>query len=433
MQKNSSFAEYFIRRPPGVYNYARKLFIRSDEISLVKRKAETEHKLKKIYSAAQKTSYYRPSKYGLDKMDWPYLEKNDVRDAAQALMAMSVLPTSAAQTSGTTGTPLKLHRSWMSIIAEQAAIDLLAAKAGVNLRRARVAILRGDTIKAPDDMAPPFWKYHTGGKRLAISSNHLNSETLPSYIQELEKFQPQLLWVYPTSLEALCGLSEGHVFQLPALKLILSSSEVLKTDLRKKANMTFRVPVYDYYGQAERVSLATSTKPNEYYFSAGYGKTELLFSHGDERQDYYHIIGTSLWNTAQPLIRYKTGDQAILPKNSSAKNVEEICYGIRPFIGISGRESDYLISPDGVHLMGIDHIPRGVDNIVQMQCIQHNLEKIILNIVKKPGYSEETRDQILRQARTKIPQSLAIELRLVDRLERTKNGKAPFVIRKFNQ
>lgn len=189
------------------------------------------------------------------------------------------------------------------------------------------------------------------------------------------------------------------------------------------------VPVIDYYGQAERVCASYSMRVGEHYFLPAYGRVELVFSHDDPEFDFYEIVGTPYWNEAQPLVRYRTGDYARLAKGMTENDIAEICLGIRPFFGVSGRQSDYLISPERGHLMGIDHIPRGIPDVVQMQFHQTALDAVQIHVVPMPGYSRATEALILKQARQKIPESMKVEVVCVDRLYRTERGKAPLVVR----
>ena len=159
---------------------------------------------------------------------------------------------------------------------------------------------------------------------------------------------------------------------------------------------------------------------------------ELVWSHADSDFDYYAIAGTSLWNTAQVLIRYQTGDLAMAPKGTPPAEIEQICYGLKPFFGIAGRSSEYLETPDGRRLIGINQIPRGLDDVVQMQIVQRDLKGIDIYVVVKADFPGSLQDKVMERARTKIPDSLDIRLHQVDRIERTALGKAPLVVRELN-
>lgn len=145
----------------------------------------------------------------------------------------------------------------------------------------------------------------------------------------------------------------------------------------------------------------------------------------------YEIVGTNLWNWRMPLVRYRSGDLVRLPKGVSEQQLEAICYGVEPFGGVLGRQGDYLVSPDGAHLMGIDHIPRDVEHVVRMQVIQESLHRVRILVVPTDGFNEQDRRQILHNASLKLPAEMQVSIEIVQELERTAQNKTPFVIRKF--
>jgi phenylacetate-CoA ligase len=66
-----------------------------------------------------------------------------------------------------------------------------------------------------------------------------------------------------------------------------------------------------------------------------------------------------------------------------------------------GRTGDYLVSPDGARLMGIDHIPGSIHNIVRMQVFQERADAVRL-IVRRNG---SDRSAILANAAKKVPRA----------------------------
>lgn len=425
--KRNRIVNDIVRRPPFVYKSLVNDFTRVERFALDERRVFHDGRLRNILALARRLPAYS-SVEGEAYGDFPILEKSRIRDCPEDFLR-TVPIRSFGQTGGTSGTPLEVWRSPASVVAEQVCIDRLVARSGLSLARARIAVLRGDNVKSLEDRAPPFWIADQGGKRLVMSSNHLVSETASHYLNALKEFQPDILYVYPTTLSALLAqMKEGA--RLPStLRLVLSSSEVLSDELRNELRTRFGIDSYDYYGQAERINFAYSTNSGTYFFEPAYGSTELRFSRHEEDADIYEIIGTSFWNRAQVLVRYRTGDLARLPKGIVAKQIERITLGLDPFLGIVGRDKDYLISPDGARLVGLDHIPRGVGGILQMQIVQQGPAQVYINVLPGSSYTQATEDLIIANARAKILLSMSVELRVVRELQHTAQGKTPFVLR----
>ncbi len=430
--KGQILGDLLLRRNPLFYPAALRLFDRLESASLEERKRFTTERLHLILQAASRTRYGRKAGAGHNLSDWPLLEKSSVRDDPLAFVLPPAWLSSPASTSGTTGLPLKLYRSFSSVAMEQASIDRLILAKGINPRTARTAVLRGDNIKDPADRQPPFWKFVAGGRRMVMSSNHLSPRTIDAYHAALQAFAPDCLMAYPTSLESLCRLLQdaGMCLQIP---LVVTSSETLTPHTRRLAQQVLGAELVDYYGQAERVAFAYSFREGEYRFLPGYALVELLPVGEEDGMVLYEIVGTNLWNLRMPLVRYRTGDLIRLPAGLSEAHRESICYGVEPFGGLLGRNGDYLVAPDGAHLMGIDHIPRDVEHVVRMQVIQDSLHRVRILVVASAGFGERDRQQILHNAALKLPAEMQVEVEVVEELVRTAQNKIPFVIRQFER
>ena len=428
--KRSRAGEALVRRNPLYYPRARRLFARLGHAPLEVRRAWTERRLTRALAVAARTPYGRRVGGGSTLETWPLLDPATVRDAPSDFIRIRGWAIRSS-TGGTTGIPLPLARSPRSVAVEQAALDHLLKRRGVDAASARVAVLRGDDVKAIDDREPPFWVPALSGKRRIFSSNHLSRETVGDFAAALREYRADYWWVYPTTLESLIRLTRDAGLAL-TVPLIFSSSEVLSPWCRDAARATFQAEVLDYYGQAERVALAAAGNDGHAFFTPGYAHVELIPVR-DPDGPLYEIVGTSLWNDAMPLVRYRTGDLIRTPAVLEPRETEEITLGLRPFGGVIGRDGDILIAPDGTRLTGIDHFHRGVDHVVRIQVAQLGPDRVEIRVIPAPPYGERERAALISNARRKLPATMSVEVRAVDQLERTALGKTPFVIRAAHQ
>jgi len=421
--------DVLVRRNLVWYGHARRSFDRLERAALGERQAWTERRLASVLSAAGRTAYGRDVGAPASIADWPVLEKEQVRDAPSAFVRGSQRLASTAATSGTTGVPLSVWRSLSSVIFEQAAIDRLLARKAVDPGDFRAAVLRGDDIKDPADRDPPYWIIAGGERRLVFSSNHLNADTVTAFADALERFQPSVLQAYPTILESFCLLlrQSGRKLRVP---VTICSSETLPESTWMLARKVLATELIDYYGLAERVAFAYAFEPSAYRFLPGYSYNELLPYAEDGDAHLYELVATGLLNLKMPLIRFRTGDLIRIDADADPLAVG---YGVVPFPEVVGRTGDYLVAPDGARLMGIDHIPRGVRNIVRMQVVQERPELVRLLVVPGPGFTENDRATILANAAKKLPPDMKVSLETVSELERTTSGKAPFVIKRTQE
>lgn len=425
--KTLRLGDVAIRRNPVFYASVSDELRALERADLDARREWTRSRTRVALKFAARSAYGRRVGGPADVARWPLLEKSSVRADPDAFLSGPAIFAARAATGGTTGVALQLTRSLRSIVVEQACIDRMLQRLRVDARDARMAVLRGDNVKDPSDLKPPFWIVVAGGRRQLCSSNHLNAATIEAYACALEEFRPDVLWAYPTSLESLCLLllRTGRKLSIPR---VLTSSEMLAPHIWQLARAALGSELLDYYGQAERVAFAYAQRPEEYRFLPGYAYVELHPTATEGDHVHYEIVGTNLWNFAMPLPRYRTGDLVKLPAAWGARELEEVALGTRTFAGVLGRDSDILISPDGVRLTGIDHFQRDVANVVRIQVIQEAADDVRVLVLPDDGYSERDAAQLLHNIRTKLPASMRVDIRRVEALERTALGKTPFVI-----
>ena len=427
--KRFDLSDRLLRRHPLHYPRARRELEAFDRLDGEARRQWLHRKMRCLLEAAGRSEYGRKLGSPLYLGDWPILEKDAVREDPESFLTRVGWITAPASTSGTTGTPLSMRRSLSSVAFEQAMLDRLVSRAGLEPAACRGAVLRGDDVKSPADRTPPFWRLANGGRRLIFSSNHLDAETLDAFVAALRDYAPQVLFAYPTVLESLCTLMLDRGLSLP-IPLTVCGSEVLTRETCDLARRALATRVVSYYGQAERVAWADGDPESGYRFLPSYGVVELRFVETDTAGDIYDVIGTGLWNRAMPLVRYLTGDRIRLDPGGSAAAVEE---GRESFPEILGRSGDYILAPSGARLLGIDHIPRDVPHVVRAQFVQESADMVTLLILPAQGFDDECRRLLLEHARLKLPPSMTLRIQTTDRLMRNRAGKAPLVIRQLKR
>jgi phenylacetate-CoA ligase len=426
--KSLNVGERFVRRNPIYYGSTYRVIESLQTSTLLERKAWTDARLSKILAIARSTRYGKRIGAPLHLLDWPLLQKDSVRDDPHGFRASNGWFVARASTGGTSGTPVQLFRSPGAVVMEQICRDRMLRALGVDPIQVRIAVLRADSIKDPSSWDPPYWKYILGGKRLVLSSNHLAQRTLPSYLETLRQFRPDVLWVHPSMLEVLCRLL-ARAGETLSIKGVLASSEVLRPEIWSLAKSLLHCRIIDCYGQAERVAFAYASSPQSHHFLPGYARVELLPHSQDEEGSLFEVVGTSLWNFAMPLVRYRTGDLIRIKGQPNTRDLEEIIYGLGSFDGVLGRSRDVLLTPDGRGIIpGLSHIPRGIAHLLRLQIMQQRPDHIILRALTTPEFSAADVEQLVRNARQKIPSGARIEVEVTDTLHRTAGGKTPFVI-----
>ncbi len=420
--KSISPIDNALRYHPLYRAEARRAIARFAVADLDGRRGLAQRWVQRTLKVAAETAHGRS--LGRNLADWPIVDKTTLRDQSKGF-SRSGLVRVPAESSATTGLPVRVERDLRGVAAEQAFLDTLLVPHGLDFRKARIAVLRSDNVKPAERRDPPFGFTDHGGKRLVLSSPHLGPKTIDWYVTALTDFAPDLIWVKPTPLANLLRLLDGRRLDLP---LVLSSSEMLPAGSFAAAQHALSAQVIDYYGQTERVVFAAATAPGAYRFEPAYGFVELIRD-PELEPDQARIIATGYWNDAMPLVRYDTGDLALVPEDADEAMLERIALGLEPFAGIAGRSGEYLIAPDGMQVSGVNQVTRYVPHVLQAQIYQPARDRAIIRVLAAPGFGEPERARILANARAKIPPEITVSLETVANLDTAANGKTPFIIR----
>lgn len=163
---------------------------------------------------------------------------------------------------------------------------------------------------------------------------HLDIKTpLNEWCRQLRDFQPDIIIGYPSAIKILAELVEERKVALKVSRVI-TCGEPLGASLRNYLEKMFHAPVINFYGAGESLALGVETDTKE---------GMLLF-------DDMNIIEvengsmylTSLYNFAQPLIRYRLTDRLSLQEAA-----ENAAYPFTRAVGLLGRNEDILWFEDG--------------------------------------------------------------------------------------
>lgn len=329
-------------------------------------------------------------------------------------------------TSGTTGKPLDLLQSPELFQKEYATWWFHRSWAGVRLGD-RTATLAGHPVAPVDQKRPPFWIRNYRENQLLFSSYHMSWENLPHYAGALERFRPEFVHGYPSSvyLVALHLNDVGMTSVRP--KAVFTSSETIFEYQRTEIERAFGCRVFCYYGNVERAGYIGECEEGRLHVLPEHSIIEFL---GDDGEPVAagapgRVVSTNIDNLSMPLLRYVTGDVAVpLPE-------DERCPCGRPgrlVESVTGRVEDYVVTPDGTLVGRLDHILKGVSHVKEAQIYQPSRDRIVVRIVKDDGYLSEDERALLANSRERLGATIGITFEYVDHIERTSTGKFRFIV-----
>ncbi len=370
-----------------------------------------------------------PGLSGLQQL--PILEKESLRADPISLVdeRLDVRRLLVIHTSGTTGTPLDLYRDPWANSAEYAYWEGRCRRpAGVRRFQDAEVAAGVQMVAAPTRTRPPFWVHNTRWHQLYMSIYHMSRATLPEYVRELRRFHGDYLEGYPSGVYAIARHILDNGLDPVAFKACFTTAETLLDYQREAIQAAFNCRIYDQYGCCEMAVFAAECELGSLHISPDYCIVEVL---DDEDRPVEpgrvgHLICTGLLNKAQPVIRYRVGDMGAISAQPCSCG-----RGLPVLASIEGRTDDVVITSDGRRVGRLDHVFKGMTNVIEAQIVQEDYGQFRIRIVPAEGYSDADAQTAAANLNRRVgPAEVRVEL--VDRIERTRSGKFIAVVSKVD-
>jgi phenylacetate-CoA ligase len=209
----------------------------------------------------------------------------------------------------------------------------------------------------------------------------------------------------------------------PTLKACMVTSEMLFENDKKLMETQFGVPIINEYGASELDLIAFENPDGEWQVNSETLFVEILddknnvLPYGKEGR----IAITSLYNKAQPIIRYEIGDLGTLSKKSTIK---------KPILEkLIGRTDDIVILPSGKKAAGLTfyYITKSIieddGHIKEFVIEQLELDSFRIIYVSTKELSTEKIKKISIEIEKYLEKGLTIVFERQDNLIRSKSGK----------
>ncbi|MBV1922836.1 MAG: phenylacetate--CoA ligase family protein [Flavobacteriaceae bacterium] len=219
----------------------------------------------------------------------------------------------------------------------------------------------------------------------------------------------------------------------PSLKYCVVTSEMLYDSDKKLLQEVLNVPIINEYGASEIDLIAFTNHKDEFIVNSETLFVEILDDNNNSVQhgEVGKIVITSLFNKAQPLIRYEVGDLGILSNKSTLKT---------PILQqLIGRSNDIAYLPSGKTVPGhtLYYVTKSVieydGNVKEFVVEQLTLDTFKIIYVSDIALNQENIDAIHTAMDQYLEGGLKIELERVEILDRSNRGKLKQFISNINQ
>ena len=358
--------------------------------------------------------------------NWPVLEKDVVREDPRRFVAddCDVRRMFHEQTSGTTGKALEIWRSRRTVIELQALADARTELWHGVPKGARWARLGGQLVTPIQQRQPPFWVWNAAMRQLYMSSFHLAPDLIPHYLDALARHRIVYLAAYPSSLTVLAhGVLESGRRDL-RMHAVFTNAEPLSAEQRAIIGEAFQCPVRETYGMCEAVAAASECTDGGLHLWPEVGIVEVFDGEVPARPGSSgDFVCTGLLNPDMPLVRYRVGDRGRLAPGDAK------CPCGRPLpliAAVEGRTNDLLLTRDGRQVFWLNPVFYGLP-VRQSQIEQTSLDQLVVRLAPAPGWDEAATRTVLERLHARMG-DVAVDLRLVDHVPRTSNGKIQAIV-----
>lgn len=239
--------------------------------------------------------------------------------------------------------------------------------------------------------------------------------------------------IFASTLAALYRYMISHNIKTTAkVKVFITMSEALAKDVRKEIETLFQTSVVSRYSNCECGIMAQQCKnSDEYHINTSSFYIEILNMENDEpvkEGERGRIVVTDLYNYAMPLIRYDTGDIAIL------KSKSECGIGAIVFKQVDGRRIDCIYSTQGEVLSPytINNTMWRFDEVKQYQFIQNGKNDYLLKINKQN--EKFTQEKVISEAlKAYIGTDANLQIVYVNEIPLLSSGKRKQVINNYKK
>jgi phenylacetate-CoA ligase len=233
---------------------------------------------------------------------------------------------------------------------------------------------------------------------------------------------------YASSLYLIARTEEEYSTGVE-FRSVISWGDKMFPHFREKIESVFNTKVFDTYACNEGIMIAAQYDLPYYYIMSPHVYVEIVDAEGNEVPDgeLGYVVVTQLDNFSMPLIRYYNGDLAIkLPRH---KYPQKRKLNFPLLERIIGRDTDIVKTRSGKNM--IVHFFTGIfefyPTIKQFRVLQDNLDSIVIEYIKEPGFDASILDEITSNIHQHLEEPFKIEYRCVSFIPSTASGKPQII------
>ncbi len=350
----------------------------------------------------------------------PILEKETVRANVNRIYTISPTNGIESNTSGTTGTSLKILATKEDHQKRMAYLDAFKIRLGYVPFKMKRASLNSAKVVTPGQKEKVFWRDNLAIRQRIYSGYFCQGENVRYYVENLNQYKPDSIDGYPSAMYELAKYILQNDIELTFTpKAIFPTAETLLPHYREAIEKAFKCHVYDQYASSEGAPFITECKNGKLHYCMDTGIIEF--------NEDGHMLVTCFETHGTPLIRYNIGDNAFL---SAEQNCS--CGCACPVISrIEGRTLDYIQTPTHGRFPAIymSLVSGEFNNCMKgMQFVQNDLYSLDVYLAVDKNYKPEMNAILEYKLKYDFGDEMEIRFHIVDEIRKEPSGKVRLII-----
>lgn len=390
---------------------------------------ERRQNLKAFLVYAASATHFYSDVWPVTNLDaFPVIDKTTVKTRGDEMLCADYSEDELykAETSGSTGVPLAVFHSKDKRKQMNAESIYFGQLAGYPFGQKLFMLLNWSTRKQRSRLSRFLVNFEF------VDVMQLEESGALELVQQIgSSRQSCSLLAFPSGLHTVVKAAEKSGIETvdSPLTSVITQSEVSYPDLRDRVQRLFGVKPMDRYGLEEFGVVAQQTleSPDDYIVNRASKHVEILAIDSDESVEVGElgrVVITDVYSLAQPLIRYDTGDLAVLAERDSAGCARKIRE-------IQGRRLDQIYDAEDKPISPwvFNHTYWKYPEIQQYQLVQTGRGEYILKISAPDSF--EGAEVFRSEFEEHLGLNAQVRLERVNDLPVLSSGKRKVVVNEF--
>lgn len=363
--------------------------------------------------------YYKNHEKYNSLRDFPIVNKVLLREFVDDFISEEFKDKKSYQvsTSGSTGTPFVVYQGKNKKLRNTADTIYFSEKAGYRIGHKLFYIRAWNKLIKKNKLATFLQNIRM------INVKNLNPVSISKFIKEIEKSTSNNAFIgYPSAFKEICKYLEDVKSKPLNLKVssMIANAEPLGEPTKKAVKKYFGFDILSRYSNMENgiLSQQITNGGNCFHINWASYYIEILDIKENKPAGYGtmgRVVVTDLFNYHMPLIRYDTGDLAIMDvaKDSNTKAPS--------FTKVEGRQMDAIYTTDGRIMTTVVYELEYFPEFKQFQLIQENKNTYLVKINLEGVFKQE--EKMITILKSFLGEDAVIKIEYVEEIPELSSGK----------